>query len=96
MHIKLYLRSSTGTGSISCPGSSVMTDSIPFPAGYWSRENKLDKLKKTTVQIARELFVSNVEFRGTQDTGDRNDVLVGELIERKMWTRCYHCGHSVE
>uniref|UniRef100_A0A2P2K3T1 RBR-type E3 ubiquitin transferase n=1 Tax=Rhizophora mucronata TaxID=61149 RepID=A0A2P2K3T1_RHIMU len=27
---------------------------------------------------------------------DRNDVLVGELIEEKRWTRCYNCGHSVE
>ena len=27
---------------------------------------------------------------------DRNDILVGELIEEKRWTRCYNCGHSVE
>ncbi|KAJ4838366.1 hypothetical protein Tsubulata_046797 [Turnera subulata] len=27
---------------------------------------------------------------------DRNDILIGELIEQKKWTRCYNCGHSVE
>ncbi|KDP44274.1 hypothetical protein JCGZ_05741 [Jatropha curcas] len=27
---------------------------------------------------------------------DSNDILVGELIEEKKWTRCYNCGHSVE
>ncbi|XP_065869277.1 E3 ubiquitin-protein ligase RSL1-like isoform X1 [Euphorbia lathyris] len=27
---------------------------------------------------------------------DRNDILIGELIEQKEWTRCYNCGHSVE
>ncbi|KAJ4824029.1 hypothetical protein Tsubulata_051468, partial [Turnera subulata] len=27
---------------------------------------------------------------------DQNDILVGKLIERNKWTRCYNCGHSVE
>ncbi|XP_038686081.1 probable E3 ubiquitin-protein ligase RNF144A [Tripterygium wilfordii] len=33
---------------------------------------------------------------GCEESRDRNDVLFGELMEKKKWRRCPHCGHCVE
>ncbi|KAJ4849535.1 hypothetical protein Tsubulata_034091, partial [Turnera subulata] len=63
-----------------------------------------DKLKKTNCPYCNRTFCFqcgvpwHVRNRCSESGNlrDRNDILVGELIERKMWTRCYHCGHSVE
>ncbi|KAJ4851080.1 hypothetical protein Tsubulata_048830 [Turnera subulata] len=139
MHIKIYFRSSAGTGTISCPGieckhalgpfscrllvtreqfvkwcdlmcrsalSGIDSCYCPFPncSALVLNECRDDKLKKTNCPYCSRTFCFECEvpwhagYR-CSDSGnlkDRNDILVGELIERKRWTRFYHCDHSVE
>ncbi|KAJ6407480.1 hypothetical protein OIU84_010885 [Salix udensis] len=63
-----------------------------------------DKLKKIKCPRCKKSFCflckipwhAGYQCNETRHLRDSNDILVGELIEQKRWTRCYNCGHSVE
>ncbi|CAK7322550.1 unnamed protein product [Dovyalis caffra] len=63
-----------------------------------------DKLKKAKCPNCKKNFCflckipwhAGYRCNESRHLRDSNDILVGELIEEKKWTRCYNCGHSVE
>lgn len=63
-----------------------------------------NKLKKTKCPNCKKNFCFRCKIQWhagykcseSRHLRDRNDILAGELIEEKKWTRCYNCGHSVE
>ncbi|KAJ6855653.1 E3 ubiquitin-protein ligase rbrA [Populus alba x Populus x berolinensis] len=63
-----------------------------------------DKLKKINCPNCKKNFCflckipwhTGYRCSESRHLRDRNDILAGELIEEKRWTRCYNCSHSVE
>ncbi|XP_015581564.1 E3 ubiquitin-protein ligase RSL1 [Ricinus communis] len=57
---------------------------------------KCPNCKKNLCYVCKIPWHAGYQCNESGQLRDRNDVLIGELIEEKKWTRCYNCGHSVE
>ncbi|XP_024458676.2 E3 ubiquitin-protein ligase RSL1 isoform X2 [Populus trichocarpa] len=57
---------------------------------------KCPNCKKSFCFLCKIPWHAGYQCNESRHLRDRNDILVGELIEEKKWTRCYNCGHSVE
>ncbi|KAF9661722.1 hypothetical protein SADUNF_Sadunf19G0098200 [Salix dunnii] len=63
-----------------------------------------DKLRKTKCPNCKKNFCFQCKIpwhtgyrcSESRHLRDRDDILAGELIKEKRWTKCYNCSHSVE
>ncbi|KAJ6407483.1 hypothetical protein OIU84_010885 [Salix udensis] len=94
-------------GYIECPGLNCKQLLDPLLCSCILSKpifEKWDKLKKIKCPRCKKSFCflckipwhAGYQCNETRHLRDSNDILVGELIEQKRWTRCYNCGHSVE
>ncbi|KAJ6693551.1 hypothetical protein OIU85_004334 [Salix viminalis] len=95
------------TGCIECPGLNCRQPLDPLSCRRIISKpifEKWDNLKKIKCPNCKKNFCflckipwhAGYRCNESRHLRDRNDILAGELIEEKKWTRCYNCGHSVE
>ncbi|KAJ6360769.1 hypothetical protein OIU77_004732 [Salix suchowensis] len=95
------------TGCIECPGLNCRQPLDPISCRRIISKpifEKWDNLKKIKCPNCKKNFCflckipwhAGYRCNESRHLRDRNDILAGELIEEKKWTRCYNCGHSVE
>ncbi|XP_021291308.1 probable E3 ubiquitin-protein ligase RNF217 isoform X2 [Herrania umbratica] len=60
------------------------------------KKSKCPNCKQLFCFQCQTVWHAGYQCEESEQMRDRNDVLFGQLVERKKWTRCPACGHCIE